>query len=99
MKVEFETEHSFGRINRASPVSYQATGECHPLRRVLLCAPHHLEPVPCCSVTKESIRTGFRSDAARALDQHRALRSILTDAGVAVELLPARSGTRGCRRA
>lgn len=92
MKVEFETERSFGRINRALSTEYRVSGECHPLRRVLLCAPHHLEPVPCCSVTKESIRTGFRSDAARALDQHRALRTILADAGVAVELLPAKSG-------
>lgn len=92
MKLELEAEDRFGRISRRTSSDLQVTGESHPLRRVLLCAPHHLEPVPCCSVTKESIRAGFQSDGAVALDQHRRLREILADNGVAVELLPAMPG-------
>ena len=66
MKLELEADHRFGLSHRRSPL--RVNGETDRLRRVLLCAPDHLEPVPCCSVTRESIRAGFVSDTAVALE-------------------------------
>jgi arginine deiminase len=86
MKLELDA----GYVRSRSPIDrteFRVAGESDRLGRVLLCAPHHLEPVPCCSVTRESLRAGFASDKAIALRQHRTLAEILAANGVAVELL------------
>jgi arginine deiminase len=91
MKLEFEADRLFARrTHETAPLG--VAGETDPLQRVLLCAPNHLEPVPCCSVTKESIRAGFESDTHAALAQHRGLREILADSGAKIDLLPPRPG-------
>jgi N-dimethylarginine dimethylaminohydrolase len=59
------------------------------LREVVLCAPSYLAPVPCCSVTREKLRDGFRSDIELAGRQHRALQQAFEGAGVRCHLIPA----------
>jgi N-dimethylarginine dimethylaminohydrolase len=54
---------------------------------VLLVSPDHLAPVPCCSVTRETLRNGIGTDRARALRQHRALADALHDAGVRTRMV------------
>ena len=91
MKLELEAGRLFARRTHENP-SLEVSGETDTLQRVLVCAPNHLKPVPCCSVTKESIRDGFESDTHVALAQHRGLREILAANGAAVDLLPPRPG-------
>ena len=57
-----------------------------------LSRPDFLEPVPCCSVTRESIRDGFATDRTRAAYQHRALQRVLETHGVTCHLVPAVEG-------
>ena len=87
-------KHDLDRVRRHGAASLvdTATGyrsESAALRDVLLCPPTYLAPVPCCSVTRESLRAGFTASTARALDQHRALRTALEEYGVACHILPA----------
>lgn len=56
--------------------------ETDRLTDVLLCRPSFLEPVPCCSVTRESLRDGFATSVPAALAQHRALQAALERQGV-----------------
>ncbi|NIJ20225.1 N-dimethylarginine dimethylaminohydrolase [Sphingomonas naasensis] len=62
--------------------------ESHALTDVILARPDFLAPVPCCSVTRESIRGGFESDRGRALAQHRALQRTLETRGVRCHVMP-----------
>ena len=87
MKLELDAAHWSG-LTRRDRQTFHVQGETARLRRVLLCAPDHLEPVPCCSVTRESIRDGFASDTATALQQHANLRANLEACGVQVDILP-----------
>lgn len=68
-------------------------GETDPLASIALCAPRFLEPVPCCSVTKQRLREGFETDNAAAMRQHTMLRRALEDKGVACHVLPAAPGS------
>jgi len=86
MKLELEADRLFSRP-QISPRQFHVHGETDRLRRVLVCAPSHLEAVPCCSVTKEKLRGGFVPDPLQALRQHRALCDVLAGAGAAVERL------------
>lgn len=63
-----------------------ASGETDPLTDVLLFAPSYLEPVPCCSVTREQLRDGFAVCRESALAQHAALVEQLTSRGVTCHL-------------
>jgi N-dimethylarginine dimethylaminohydrolase len=58
------------------------------LTDVLLAAPDHLAPVPCCAVTVDSLRRGFRHSPATAVGQHRALSRALTAYGVRCHVVP-----------
>lgn len=65
-----------------SPGRWTVRSESDPLTDVLVCAPAHLAPVPCCSATRESLSCGFETDTALALAQHRRLRAVLAEQGV-----------------
>lgn len=69
---------------------FSVEGETDRLTDVLLCAPSHLAPVPCCSATRASLREGFAVSNAQAMAQHRALRAALEARGVRCHMLPAR---------
>jgi arginine deiminase len=86
MKLELEADRFFSRPE-VTTAPFRVSGETDRLRRVLVCTPNHLEAVPCCSVTKESIRDGFTPDPLAALRQHRALCDALAGAGAIVERL------------
>lgn len=88
MKADILEEFSHpGKQGRESRVG--VWGETLPLVDVTLCAPRFLAPVPCCSVTKEHLRDGFRTDRAAAVRQHTKLRGLLEGAGVTCHMLPA----------
>lgn len=81
MKLDFflsgEQMRASSRLRRCSVMS-----ETDRLTDVLLCRPAFLEPVPCCSVTRESLRDGFTTSVAVALAQHQALQAGLERQGV-----------------
>ena len=56
--------------------------ETDRLLEVLLCRPTYLEAVPCCSVTRESLGSGFRPSVDEATRQHMTLEAILEANGV-----------------
>ncbi len=87
MKIDFDSFADAPRANRA-PTGAQVRGETEPLAHVLLCAPSYLEPVPCCSVTRESLRNGFTTSQSAARVQHQALRRALGTAGAVCHELP-----------
>lgn len=90
MKLEFFESQGRAAM-RAQPALWQVRGETDRLTDVLLCPPAFLEPVPCCSVTREQLRDGFTTCRATALEQHRRLRAALEGAGVRCHMLPAPS--------
>jgi len=65
------------RLDRCS-----VSSETDRLTDVLLCRPTFLEPVPCCSVTQESLRDGFTTSVPIATAQHRGLQAALEGHGV-----------------
>ncbi|WP_181008483.1 dimethylarginine dimethylaminohydrolase family protein [Sphingomonas montanisoli] len=86
MKLDFLTHGERGlaglRLQRC-----HVSSETDRLTDVLLCQPTFLEPVPCCSVTQESLRDGFATSVPQALVQHRALQAALERAGVRCHFL------------
>jgi N-dimethylarginine dimethylaminohydrolase len=52
------------------------------LSDVMLCAPSHMRPVPCCSVTVQALKRGFEHSVQKAVHQHRALVRAFEVAGV-----------------
>jgi N-dimethylarginine dimethylaminohydrolase len=92
MKLDFiENGGGIAEI-RSEAAPWQVHGETQRLRDVLLCAPAYLEPVPCCSVTRETVRDGVAvcRDAARA--QHAQLRLALEGQGVTCHVAPVVAG-------
>ncbi|MFC0205823.1 dimethylarginine dimethylaminohydrolase family protein [Novosphingobium soli] len=88
MKLDFATDHAGG--GAADLVQTHAVrGEADRLVDVLLCGPSHLETVPCCSVTRESMRNGFVVAQDEAQRQHAALRQVLERHGVRCHAMPA----------
>ena len=87
MKLDFSAAVAFPE-NRPSPTLARVRGETRRLTDVALCAPRYLAPVPCCSVTIESLREGYATDTARAVSQHAALREVLQANGVRCHALP-----------
>lgn len=79
-----------GSIEAAVP--YGAASETGVLRDVLLASPAHLEAVPCCAVTRASLRDGFTACRQTALRQHAALAYALREEGVRVVPVPAVEG-------
>lgn len=68
------------------------SSEYGTLTDVMLCAPSHLAPVPCCSVTEASLRKGFQPSPERAVAQHRELARTLELQGVRCHIAPALPG-------
>lgn len=83
MKVNFAAFE--GGPSTRSPIknirSY-VVGETDVLTDVILCPPHHLAPVPCCSVTRDTLERGFVTNVDEALRQHDALVAVLEGQGV-----------------
>ena len=87
MKLEF-LESISGEARVRPAARWQVRGESDRLTDVLLCPPSFLDPVPCCSVTREQVREGFTVCRATALAQHDALRAALEAQGVACHIAP-----------
>lgn len=87
MKISFEPAGAGANFRRAS-VRANVQGETNRLSDVVLCSPRYLAPVPCCSVTRESIRAGFTTSQGTATQQHDSLRQALSDRGVTCHDLP-----------
>jgi N-dimethylarginine dimethylaminohydrolase len=91
MKVDFSGPHTGGGANISGGLARSAsrwgiTSESDRLTDVLLVSPDHLAPVACCSVTRENLRDGYRTDRCRARSQHEALIEALGLADVRIEL-------------
>lgn len=88
MKVEFG---SFGGGTPLIPghreLTSRVVSETDCLTDVILCAPHHLAPVPCCAVTRDNVEKGFVTDTDEALRQHAALVSMLQGGGIRCHML------------
>ena len=81
MKVQFGEADALP-FSSTYRVHATVSGETERLTEVLLCAPTYLEPVPCCSRTRESLRGGFEASHEDAHHQHDALRGVLEAHGV-----------------
>lgn len=88
MKVEFGL---FGGGTPLIPgqreLTSQVVSETDCLTDVILCAPHHLAPVPCCAVTRDNVEKGFVTETDEALRQHAALVSMLQGGGIRCHML------------
>jgi N-dimethylarginine dimethylaminohydrolase len=91
MKLEF-LESQGRAATRPHAAAWQVRGETERLTDVLLCPPAFLEPVPCCSVTREQVRDGFEVSPAIAMAQHAQLRAALEAQGVTCHIAPAVAG-------
>ncbi len=91
MKIDF-ADHLSAPFTQPAVRRFSVWSETDPLSEVLLCRPSHLAPVPCCSKTKESIRSGFSLSTDLALRQHDALHRALTSHGVVCHFAPASAG-------
>lgn len=74
---------------RVPAIHYRVESETDRLTDVMLCRPSYLAPVPCCSVTEESLRHGFRTSIPDAVAQHEALQTALERHGVRCHVVPA----------
>lgn len=70
-----------------TPAAWGADSEYGVLTDVLLCAPTHLKPVPCCAVTTANLRRGFDYSVGEAIRQHHALEAVLRASGVRCHLV------------
>lgn len=69
--------------------AWGADSEYGRLTDVLLCAPTHLKPVPCCAVTAANLRQGFDYSVGEAIRQHHALEAVLRASGVRCHIVDA----------
>src|ERR1700754_4845113 len=86
MKLDLENILSSGAAAQLRQATVQ--GETETLTEVLICPPSYLEPVPCCAVTRESIRQGFELSLDEAIDQHVELQNALARLDVTCRVLP-----------
>ncbi|MFY9351255.1 MAG: arginine deiminase family protein [Sphingobium sp.] len=88
MKVDFGAFDGglAGRFAVATLESH-VVSETDRLTDVILCPPHHLSPVPCCAVTRETMANGFATDTEEALRQHEMLLRTLERHGVRCHML------------
>lgn len=91
MKLEFFESQAGGRAPDPLSANWIVRGETERLTDVMLCPPAFLEPVPCCSVTRERVRDGFALCRDLARDQHAQLRATLEANGVTCHVMPAAS--------
>ncbi len=88
MKLDFASgavAASGGARPSARSPSWGLSSESDRLADVLVVSPDHLAPVPCCSVTREKLRDGHRTDRMVASAQHGALVEALRLADVRVQ--------------
>ncbi len=89
MKIDFSWDAISGGHDAATEKTrgqcWGLSSESDRLTDVLVVTPDHLAPVPCCSVTREKLRDGYRTDQAAARAQHGALIDTLRQAGVRVQ--------------
>jgi len=90
MKLDLENILSSGGATQLRKA--EVHGETDILSEVLICPPTYLEPVPCCAVTRESIRQGFEVSLDEAIDQHIELQNALARLGVTCRVLPPAPG-------
>lgn len=88
MKIDWRQEE--GGAAGTATCEFLVEGETDRLTDILVCAPSHLAPVPCCSATRASLRDGFTLSNMQAMAQHQALRDALEARGVRCHFLPAR---------
>lgn len=55
------------------PLTARVVSETDRLTDVIVCPPSHLTAVPCCEVTRQSLRDGFTVNRREALEQHATL--------------------------
>src|SRR6187402_3358517 len=97
MKFDFCNEAITGSLGGAGFATLASqhwglSSESDPLTDVLVVSPDHLAPVACCSVTREKLLNGYRTDSSRARMQHEALISALQASGVRVHRVAGASG-------
>lgn len=94
MKVELWAGGETGAVRTLSrkTVIAELWGETDRLTDVLLCPPSHLAPIPCCSVTRQSLENGFKVSPDVALRQHAALVTALELHGVRCHMLDPNPG-------
>jgi len=90
MKLEFFAGAGGASSGRTAQLGVWS--ETDPLTEVLLCPPTYLEAVPCCSVTRESLREGFAPSIVEATRQHMALESALVASGAVTRRLTPQPG-------
>lgn len=83
MKIDF----SDGAIATLTGQTWGLSSESDRLTDVLVVSPDHLAPVPCCSVTREKLRAGYRTDHSAARSEHGALVEALRRADVRVRMV------------
>lgn len=91
MKLDF-LQQLGGHVPSQADARWRVSGETQRLTDVLLSMPAHLEPVPCCAATIDSLKAGFATDTDEALAQHRAVRGALEALGVRCHILPSVPG-------
>jgi arginine deiminase len=92
MKLDFRLSTGGGPGSRRISEAWGLSCESAGLDRVLLARPDGLEPVPCCSVTREMLRKGHRTDPTKAALQHRALIDALQASGARVDIVAGQPG-------
>lgn len=89
MKLEFGLYSDGSSSSSSKRLTAHVVGETDCLTDVILCAPHHLAPIPCCSVTRTHLSNGFSTCTDEALAQHAALTSLLKERGVRCHMIDA----------
>lgn len=92
MKLVFEEVPGGQVVDGLEDARWRIESETDRLTDVVLGAPTFLEPVPCCSVTRENILNGFTTDIASAHRQHQTLVALLERHGVRCHVVPAAPG-------
>lgn len=87
MKIDFCVLSELGDAVTIRQPEAHVTSETGRLTDVILCPPRYLTPVPCCSVTRQSIRSGFETCRETAAMQHDQLTALLERHGVRCHML------------
>jgi N-dimethylarginine dimethylaminohydrolase len=90
--LKLELDYSFGAGSAVRRSAMGVTGETETLAELLLASPTYLEPVPCCSATRASLRDGFAVSVEEAGRQHKRLQNLLERHGVRCRMLPPQPG-------
>lgn len=90
MKIDFDLHaHGVERLPVPLTATVHVASEVDRLTDVILCPPTHLSPVPCCAVTRASLREGFCVSPSVAIAQHEDLVRLLQAQDVRCHMLMA----------